>query len=469
MGNQAGCFVVIGIVAAVLVAPAGASTTLAPSPKLGDGPSVRCEATEPRTIVKTDQSCTIIQPAGGTAWCFQRVRKHRSAAVIQRCEIRQAGTWRENVAYVVQVIEMKGRTSPQDATQIADIRQGNELGDNRAFVTQVMKLALGRRGNDDDDDDGIRRAVASHHDARQKQEARQSAIVCQGAAGALGPSDPTNCRSGSGMRGSNVAKVGQTQWESERAARGRAIVQEQNTESRPNACSPADVVDPVAPDGDANACANVDQRTQLSHPAGGKNRSRLSQLHVQLQKARRADSAVQCQGYPAAPCFLSGSPEVGGLDYTINQSGPRPSTIQTAQHSFQVQRVDDVKTVIRKQDPRISKGPGSAQGTHPDSRWEGRQTATQLQFEDGRLGGDSQTALLEYFGATSGKIRAAQVVDQNGHKERNSCSGSVCAAVLECTTAPPESEARPRPNTAVHRPQTCSSPPDDDDDDDDDD
>ena len=125
-----------------------------------------------------------------------------------------------------------------------------------------------------------------------------------------------------------------------------------------------------------------------------------------------------------------------------------------------MQRVDDVTTFVRKQDPRISKGTGSAQGKHPDNVWRGLQTATQLQLEDGKLGGDTQTARLEYFGKTSGKIRATQVVNQNGKKKSNSCSGWACAAVLECTTAPPEYErARLAARTATYGGQTCTASP----------
>lgn len=482
--KQRGVFVVVvGVIAAGFAGSADASTARPLSLEHdGGGGYPRCEATKPRTIVKTGQSCTIIQPAGGTAWCVQRITKHGSAAVTQRCKIRQASTYRENVAHVVQVIEMKGWVSLQDATQIADIRQGNGHQDNRAYVSQVTTLALGRgghgSGDDDDDDDDDRRRVATHPNVGQTQEAHQSVIVCQGAAGALGPWDPANCRSGNGMRADNVSSVTQKQSESEKAAGAGTIVQEQNTDSRPNACTHGDAADPVVPDESANACANVDQSTQLSHPGAGKNHSQLSQHYVQSQEASRAHSAVQCQGFPGAPCYLSGPPEVGGLDHTINQSGPKRSEILTEQHSFQVQRVDDVTTFVRKQDPRISKGTSSAQGKHPDNVWKGLQTATQLQYEDGKLRGDTQTARLEYFGKTSGKIRATQVVNQNGKKKTNSCSGWVCAAVLECTTALPEYErARLAQRTATYGGQTCTVSPggyggghgDDDDDDDHDD
>jgi hypothetical protein len=457
MARHAGCFVLVGLVAAFLAAPSGASAARSHAAKLDEDPSVRCEATQPRTIIKTDRGCTIIQPAGGTAWCVLRTKKHKSAAVTQKCTIRQAGTWRENVAHVVQVIEIKGRASPQNATQIADVRQGNQLKDNRASIMQLTTLDLRRHGRGGDGHKAPRRRDAGSH-AVQKQEAHQSVLVCQGAAGASGPTDPTNCRSGTGMLGDNVASVEQTQRESEEASKARAIVQEQNTKSRTNACSPSDVSDPVVPDPDANVCANVDQRTQLVHPGGGENRSRLSQLYFQSQQASRADSATQCQGFPGAPCFLSGPPEVGGLDYTVNQSGPAPSAIVTDQRSLQIQRIEDVTTSIRKQDPRLSKGTGSTQGTHSANRWQGLQIATQLQFENGRLRGDTQSALLEYFGKTSGKIRATQIINQNGRKKTNSCSGSECGAVLACTTAPPSAEHRARPNTAVPS-QSCTSAP----------
>ncbi|MGH3029480.1 MAG: hypothetical protein ACRDNE_01695 [Gaiellaceae bacterium] len=468
MGRRAVVAVAAGVAAAVLAGHAEASTP-PPLALAGDdgGSFLRCAATKPRTIVETGLSCTIIQPAGGTAWCVARTRARKAGSVTQRCVIRQASTRRKNVAHVVQVIEMKGDASPQDATQIADVRQGNRFRDNRASVTQVTRLSLGRRL---DDDDRVSSGIAHPDDVAQSQEAHQSVLVCQGAAGALGPSDPSNCRGGAGMRASNFSKVTQKQWERQTAHASGTVVQEQNTEARPNACSPSDVVDPVVPDEDANACANVDQSAQLSHPGSGRNQARLTQLYVELQSARGAAEATQCQGFPDAPCFVSGSPEVGGLDYSVNQSAPKRSKIVTNQRSFQVQRVDDVTRFLRKQDPRISKGGGSAQVTHPDSRWTGLQRATQLQFEDGELGGDTQSALLEYLGATSGRIRAAQVVNQNGQVETNSCSGSVCAAVLACTTAPPEpEEALLEPSTVVFPDQTCTATADDDDDEDEDD
>jgi hypothetical protein len=473
MRRRAVFAVAAGVTAAVLAGRADASTPPPLSAAMDGDSSVRCAATKPRTIVKSGQSCTIIQPAGGMAWCVERISTRRSTPVTQRCEIRQASASLENVAYVVQVIAMRGWASRQDATQIADVRQGNRFRNNRASVIQVTRLALGRRpdnDDDDDDDDDLSGRVAFLHNVRQSQEAHQSAIVCQGAAGALGPSDPSNCRSGAGMRATNISNVTQKQSERQRAVAGGTVVQEQNTESRPNACSPSDVLDPLVPDEDANACANVDQKAQLSHPRSGRNQSKLLQLYVQLQSARGASTARQCQGFPDSPCFVSGSPEVGGLDYTVNQSAPRPSSIVTEQHAFQVQRLDDVTSFARKQDPKISKGAGSAQGTHSDSVWKGLQTARQLQFEDGQLGGDTQTVRLEYFGTTDGKIRAFQLINQNGQKERNSCSGSVCAAVLECTTAPSEAEeSLLAPSIAMFPAQTCTAPPDDDDDDDDDD
>ena len=292
--------VVVGVIASMFAGSADASTAQHSSLEHDDGGSyVRCEATKPRTIVKTGQGCTIIQPAGGIAWCVQPVKKHGSAAVTQRCKIRQASMHRENVAHVVQVIEMEGWASPQDATQIADIRQGNKLKDNRAYVSQVTALALGGGSGHGDDDDQRR---ATTYPIGQAQEAHQSVIVCQGAAGALGPRHPANCRSGEGMRADNVSDVTQKQSESEHATGAGTIVQEQNTDSRPNTCTPGDAADPVVPDVDANACANVDQSTQLSYPGTGKNHSQLAQHYVQSQEASKAHSVVQCQGFPGAPC-----------------------------------------------------------------------------------------------------------------------------------------------------------------------
>ncbi len=136
------------------------------------------------------------------------------------------------------------------------------------------------------------------------------------------------------MRADNVSSVSQKQSESEHATGAGTIVQEQNTDSRPS-CTPGDAADPVVPDVDANACANVDESTQLYHPGAGKNHCAANPALRPATGGEQADSAFQCQGFPGAPC--SPACRVGGLDHTINQSGPEPSQILTEQHSFQVQ------------------------------------------------------------------------------------------------------------------------------------
>lgn len=457
MRGHAVLVVAAGVVAALLAAPATGGTTPPLTFEMSSGSSsVQCQATAPAWVTKTGQSCTIIQPAGGTAWCTERLSTRGPDPVVQRCKIRQASSWRDNIAYVTQVLEMKGGPSPQDATQIADVRQGNRHRNNKAYVTQVTKLVLGGQLDSDGKYWG---ASTLSGNKSQKQEAHQSAQVCQGAAGALGPNDPTNCRNDVGMFGDNFSSVAQKKWESQQAAVSGAITQEQDTEERPNECTPTDAVDPVVPDETANMCANVDQNSQVAWPGSGQNDSKLVELSVQLQNARDAALANQCQGFPQSPCFVTGLPQVGGLDHTINQNGQDPSTIDTKQHSFMVQLVDDVAAFVRKQDPKVSKGFGSSQGTSPDNIWTGRQTETQLQFEDGVLGGDTQTSRLEYFGDTSGNISASQLINQNGQTQTNSCSGMTCAAVLECTTAAEDEEliALLGPSTAMFEGQACTT------------
>jgi hypothetical protein len=425
--RRLGLFVVAaGAVAAALAGPAGADNPPPLSFELSSGTSsLFCTATQPATIVKSGQTCKIIQPAGGTAWCVEKRSARGPDPVTQVCKIRQASKWQDNVAYVVQVLEMKGGPSPQDATQITDVRQGNRNRSNKAYVTQITKLVLGRLLSDDGNDWGTSTFAGSKE---QVQEAHQSTLVCQGAAGALGPTDPTNCRNDTGMLGSNLSDIHQWQWESEQAAATESITQKQNTEVRADGCKATDPADPIAPATDTNMCANVDQQTDALH--GGTNTSDLDELSVELQNAKRAATTTQRQGGPTV--------ETGGLDHTINQAGPKPSSIETDQHSFQIQRVEDAVTLIRKQDPKLSKGFGSNQETNPANVWTGRQSETQLQFEDGVLTGDTQSSLLEYFGHTSGNIEARQRITQNDQTQTNSCSGMTCAAVLECTTVPEE-------------------------------
>jgi hypothetical protein len=415
--------VAAGAVAGLLAAPAGAGTTPPLSFEMTSGSSsVYCAATQPATVSKSGQSCSIVQPAGGTAWCIERISKRGPTPVVQTCTIKQASTWKKNVAIVVQLYEAKGGGSPQDGTQNADVRQGNQFNANEAYVTQITKQLLGHlldSEGDYEDGDWIPDATVL-----QDQKARISAVVCQG--GRTTATDPANCRTGAGMVSSNKSSVIQQQWQSEQA-KGTEVTQEQNTTFGENTCAPEG--DATLPDTDANMCANVDQQTQTV--GGGKNDSNLGQLYVQLQRAR-AETTTQRQG--------GSTVDTGGLDHTVNQLGPRPSSIHTGQHSFQIQRVNDAVVLVRKQDPRISKGFGSSQGTSPESVWRGRQTAVQLQFEDGVLGGDTQTARLEYFGTTSGNIEASQLINQNGETETNSCSGTTCAAVLECTTVEEEED-----------------------------
>jgi hypothetical protein len=420
--------VAAGAIAAFLAGPAAADTPPPLSFEMSSGTSsLACTATQPATVVKSGQTCKIVQPAGGTAWCIEWRSARGPDPVGQVCKIRQASTWRDNVAYVVQVLEMKGGPSPQDASQVADVRQGNRNRHNKAYVTQVTKLALGSLLESDGSYWGTSTLVGSK---QQVQEAHQSTLVCQGAAGALGPTDPSNCRGDVGMLGSNLSNVHQWQWESEQAAASETITQKQNTEVRIDGCRATDPADPTTPATDTNMCANVDQRTQAL--GGGANTSDLDQLSVELQNAKKAATVIQRQGGPTV--------DTGGLDHTINQLGPKPSSIETDQHSFQIQRVEDAVTLIRKQDPKLSKGFGSSQGTNPADVWTGRQSETQLQFEDGVLAGDTQTSLLEYFGDTSGHIEAKQRITQNEETQTNSCSGTSCAAVLECTTVPDEED-----------------------------
>jgi hypothetical protein len=402
--------VAAGVAAAFFVEPAAADSPPPLSFELYSGSgSVYCAATHPRTITPapSGQGCTIVQPQGGTAWCILKKSRSGPTPIDQSCVIRQTSTTRANVAFVVQIAEHRGGTSPQVAKQTAIVEQGNVTKSNNSFVTQVVRQALGRPLDDDGDYWGSWSFTAS---ANQVQNARQLAQVCQGGV--------EECHSSAGMLSHNNSSVTQKQWQTEQAAASATINQEQNAalaEVCPATGEPA------------NMCAGVDQNSSPS--ASGKNEEHLSQLYVQLQNARGKGTTVTDQTQGGASVFT------GGLEHQIAQLGGGVASITTGQNSFQFQKAANVGPLTQKQDPRVSKDPLSTQVGAAGTTWNGKQRAFQFQLEDGALvtsvGG--QRALLEYFAVTNGSIQADQFVNQNGQTDTNSCSASPCAAVLDCT------------------------------------
>jgi hypothetical protein len=403
---------VAGVVAALFTGPAWAESPPLLSFELSSGSSyVKCAATSPATVIKSGQSCTITQPSGGTAWCIEY--KSSMSPITQTCTIKQTSTTRANYAYVTQIAEQRGGSSPQTATQTATVEQGNTVRTNNSWVAQLARQALGHR-LDEDGDDWAAPSFATSVD--QVQNLSQHADICQGGV--------ADCHADAGMVSHNNSSVVQKQWQSEQAAATTTINQEQNTDAAP----PCTVVGQPA-----NQCADVDQNSEPL--ASGRNTEGLSQLYVQLQNARG-------KGTTDTEQHQGGGDALGGLDHQIAQLGGGVANITTGQNSFQFQKASKVGPLFQQQDPRISKDPFSTQTGATGSSWTGAQRAFQFQLEDGALvtslGG--QNSLLEYFGTSiGGSISATQLVNQNGQTETQSCGpASSCAILLDCTNVQSE-------------------------------
>ena len=410
--------VAAGVVAAILAGPAAADTPPSLLFELASGSnSVYCAATWPRTITPapSGQGCTITQPAGGTAWCFVKKSTSGPTPITQTCTIKQTSTTRDNFAYVIEIAEHRGGTSPQETTQIATVEQGNTVKTNNSWVTQITRQAFGKLLDSDGDYWG---SWAFATNANQIQNATQQARVCQG-----GVSD---CSVGTGMLSHNKSSVIQKQWQTEQAAATSSINQEQNTATAPLCTSPGS--EP------ANMCSDVDQTTDPS--GSGRNKEGVTQLYVQLQNARGKGATDTTQRQGGADVFT------GGLEHDIVQAGGGVANITTGQNSFQFQKASNVGPLLQKQDPRISKDATSMQEGAAGSLWTGNQRAFQFQLEDGALvtsfGG--QHTRLEYFGTTiGGTISANQFVNQNGQTQSQSCGpGTSCDLLLDCTNVEPD-------------------------------
>jgi len=202
--------VAAGVVAAILAGPAAADTPPSLSFELGSGSSsVYCAATWPRTITPapSGQGCTITQPAGGTAWCIVKKSTKGPTPITQTCTIKQTSTTRDNFAYVIEIAEHRGGTSPQETTQIATVEQGNTVKTNNSSVTQITRQAFGGFLDSDGDYWG---SWAFATNADQIQNATQQARVCQGGV--------SNCSVGTGMLSHNNSSVNQKTLEKKSSA-----------------------------------------------------------------------------------------------------------------------------------------------------------------------------------------------------------------------------------------------------------
>lgn len=338
----------------------------------------------------TAQSCTWPTNYAGPVTCLQ---VSTSPNVTQTCDVSQMNTSLNNTALIVQIIWSQNPSADQDGTQIVRLRQTNVRGANNASVSQYIKQSKGPGTPDDTEEDNAEPAAQPTMSATQTQESHQTVHLRQITSG------PT--------AGSNNAAVLQFLRQRARISDAAAVNQAQNTALRPTSCVKEPGSDNLGPevivDPNANQCILSNQTS-----SNGPLNLILSADYDQFQRASKATSGSQTQGVPLT----------GGGDIGLTQLSTGLAKIVTVQNERQTQRAIDANVFQSQNGPR--KGDGSSQGTNPADTWNGSQSSTQVQTSTttaptlATVSAGNQTNLLRYFGDSTGDIRAAQTVNQNG-------------------------------------------------------
>jgi hypothetical protein len=383
-----------------------------------DTPAFSCLGASSKVNTSTAQTCTWGPNYRGSVTCLQ---VSNSANVTQTCDVSQSNTAQNNTALIVQVIWSQNPSPDQDGTQIVRLRQTNVTGANNAGISQYIKQSKGPGTPDDTEEGETEPGAPPTLSATQKQESHQTVHLRQITSGLAA--------------GSNNAAVLQFLRQRARSSNAAMVTQSQNTALRGESCVP-DATDElggvVTVDANANQCILSNQTS-----SNGRLNLILNGDYNQFQRARNATSGSQTQGVPFT----------GGGDYGLVQASTGLATVLTNQTERQVQRAIDANVAQAQHGPR--KGAGSSQTENPNDKWVGFQTSTQIQtstttsptLSAGTPG--IQTNFLQYFGTSTGDIRATQTANQNGEQTTNSCpppgapaisQNHICAAQIVCRT-----------------------------------
>ena len=379
-----------------------------------DIPAFSCPGASIKVNNSTAQTCVWPDTFTGTVTCLQ---VSISANVTQTCDSTQTNTTANNNALVAQVIWSKNPAADQDGTQIVRLRQTNAGGANNAGVGQFIKQSKGPGTPDDTEETDVEPLAAATLTAGQNQEGHQTIHLRQ-----------------VNVTGDDNAALLQFLRQRERSSNAATANQNQNVQSRPTSCVPeatSDGLAGVSVDPNANQCILSNQTA-----TSGRLNLLMNGDYNQLQRARKATSGSQTQGVPFQ----------GGSDYGLTQNSTGLAKILTNQGERQVQRAIDSNVFQSQNGPR--KGSGSTQGTNPADTWVGTQSSTQIQTNTTTgfaavASAGNQTNIFQYFGNTSGDIRATQTANQNGDVTTNSCpppnappttQNQVCAATIVCTS-----------------------------------
>ena len=384
----------------------------------------------------SEQTCAV---GGNNGTCIEQTD---SPVVVQTCTIVQTGAT-DNQATVVQVAATDKGPSPQNHTQIVNVDQTSTGGSNASDVSQGVKQSLGPGHFDDTDEDEPDSASPSGPlPITTQQDFHQIVTVTQNAG-----------------TGDNSSKISQFGKQRARAKQSPSITEMQNTQFAAGA-----QVCPLSDDPNANICSSVDQTSGT-----GQNISTLDDTLSQFERAHQTGAGGQQQGINAGS---------GGINHEVRQRSDGFCKIVTNQSEHQVMRAVQANVAQAQYGP-TRKGAGSSQDCNTSSVWTGTQNSTQLattrptEADMGSLVfGDPafQTNLLEYFGTSTGDIRATQSVTEktNGASvtQQNSCPASpssdpnhACAITIACGNTDLAVASAPPVEGGVCTPSSDQCPP----------
>jgi len=392
--------------------------------KRADSPYFSCPGANQDTKVNsaTAQTCVWGPDYHGQVTCIQT---SNSPTVIQTCKATQTNTTQTNKALIIQIVWSQSRSVGQDGTQVVRLSQMNGSGTNLAGISQYIKQSRGPGTPDDTEDGDAEPLAAPTTPPDQIQNSHQTVHLHQVT-----------------TTGDSAAAVLQFLRQRERASNVLTSNQNQNRgpQHDESVCTPdgSDELAGVTTDSNANQCVLSNQTSDLL--AGGHLNLGVNQDYNQFQRVRKAAGGFQNQGFDSD----------GGSDIGLTQASSGQSNILTNQNERLVQRALDAAAVAQDQNgPR--KGFGSSQGpTNTADVWKGFQTSALIQtshstgssFKKALVTAGHQSDLLEYFGHTSGDIRATQTAIINGAPTNWGCplpglpstgQNHDCAAVVHCT------------------------------------
>ena len=387
--------------------------------RASDTPFFSCSGASTKSNTAAAQTCVWPASYTGQVACIQT---STSPTVTQTCDASQTGSTQANRALIIQIIWSMNPHAAQDGKQIVRLRQTNVTGANIAGISQYIKQSQGP-GTPDDTDEGDSESLASPTaSAVQTQNSHQTVHLRQATTGA----------------GDNNAVVLQFLRQRERASNVGTLNQSQNrgANTGDSICAldgGSDALAGVTVDPNANQCVLSNQTSTAGHLNLGVN-----QDYNQFQRARKAASGFQNQGNDGQRWWRH---RPGATEPCAVEHPDEPERASRSAGDRLAQRVPGSEWTPqrcglnpRNESRRCLDGLPDV-GTDSDEHDDGTKR------EGAAASAGHQSDLLQYFGATSGDVRATQTSNLNGDVTNWGCPApgttstgpnTVCAAEVQC-------------------------------------